>query len=68
MQISVKDFAVAMELGNNGIEFEVRDNNGQHRGDLCLGRGTVEWCPGRTRRGNGVQRSWDDLINWFGPA
>ena len=65
MQVKVKDFAVSMELGNNGIEFEVRDPDGQHLGDLILGRGTIEWCQGRTRRGNGVRRSWNQLIAWF---
>jgi hypothetical protein len=61
----VKEFAVSMGLGNNGIEFEVRDTDGKHLGDLCLGRATVEWCPGRTRRGNGVRKSWNQLIDWF---
>ena len=65
MQVSVKDLAVTMGLGNNGIELEIRDNDGTHLGDLSIGRGAVEWCQGRTRRGNGVRKNWNQLIAWF---
>jgi len=60
MKVSVKDLAVTMELGNNGIELDVYDNDGNHLGDLRIGRATIEWCKGRTRKGNGVQVSWTE--------
>jgi hypothetical protein len=65
MKVSVKDFQVSMELGNNGLEMDVYDNQDNHLGDLRIGRGTIEWCAGRTRKGNGKQKSWDELIAFF---
>jgi hypothetical protein len=65
MKVSVKDLAVTMELGNNGIELDVFDGQDNHLGDLRLGRGTIEWCHGRTRKGNGVQKTWEQLIAFF---
>ena len=65
MKVSIKDLAVSMELGNKGIELDIYDNTGRHLGDLRLGRGTIEWCKGRTRSGNGAKVSWDKLINWL---
>jgi len=42
MKINIDDMDVAMELGNNGIRLSVYDNDGNYRGKLRLGRGTVE--------------------------
>jgi hypothetical protein len=65
MKVSVKDLAVSMDLGNNGISLDVYDNEGNHLGDLRIGRATIEWCKGRTRTGNGAKVSWPELIAWF---
>ena len=65
MKISIKDLAINMELGNNGVTFDVYDNDGSFVGDLRLGKGTVEWCKGKTRAGNGVKISWPELIKYF---
>ncbi len=65
MKVTIKDLAVNMELGNRGVEFDVYDAQGTHLGDLRIGKGRVEWCKGRIRRGNGVQKSWEELIAWF---
>jgi hypothetical protein len=65
MKVSIKDLQVAMDLGNNGITLDVYDNQDTHRGDLRIGKATIEWCRGRIRTGNGVKVSWDDLIAWF---
>lgn len=65
MQVSIKDLSVSMELGNNGIELDVYDNQGNHLGDLRIGKATIEWCQGRTRSGNGVRKRWPELIAWF---
>jgi hypothetical protein len=62
MKVSVKNLAVNMPLGNNGIELDVYDSNDKHLGDLRIGRATIEWCKGRTRNGNGVQVDWPTLI------
>ena len=65
MKVSVKDLQVSMDLGNNGIELDVYDNAGKHLGDLRIGKATIEWCKGRTQKGNGVKVKWTDLIEWF---
>lgn len=65
MKVSVKDLQVSMELGNNGIELDVYDNQGNHRGDLRIGKGTIEWCKGKKHKGNGVKVTWDQLIKYF---
>jgi hypothetical protein len=62
MKVTVKELEVHMELGNRGIEFQVKDNDGVHLGDLRLGKGKVEWCPGRTHSGNGIKLSWRKFI------
>lgn len=65
MKVNVKDLAVTMNLGNNGITLDVYDNDDKHLGDLRLGRATIEWCKGRTQAGNGVKKKWTDLISFF---
>jgi hypothetical protein len=67
MKVKVKDFAVNMELGNDGIMLDVYEpgESGAHLGDLRFGRGTIEWCPGRVHQGNGHQVKWPDFIAWI---
>lgn len=62
MKVTIKDLYVNMDLGTNGIELEVRHNDGSHWGDLRIGKATIEWCEGRKRKGNGIQISWHQLI------
>ena len=63
--VTVRDLDVDMDLGNNGVILEVRDNDDGFLGKLRVGRATVEWCTGKTRIGNGYQVSWKDLITYF---
>jgi hypothetical protein len=65
MNVSIKDLAVKMDLGNKGVEFEVKDNDGKHLGDLIIARGAITWCPGRTRPENGVRVTWPEFIEWM---
>ena len=65
MNVSVKDFAVTMALGNKGIELDVYDTNDVHLGDLRVGKAKIEWCPGKTPTGNGIEVKWEELIDWF---
>lgn len=65
MKVSVKDLSVSMDLGNNGIELDVYDNQGKHLGDLRIGKATIEWCKGRVRKGNGNKTDWNTLIEWL---
>lgn len=65
MKVKIKDLSVNMELGNNGVTFDVYDNDDTFLGDLRLGRGKVEWCKGRTRAGNGTKVNWNELLAFF---
>ncbi len=58
MKVSIKDFQVNMEIGNNGIEIDVYTPDGEtHLGDHRIGRGTIEWCKGSTHK-DGCLTTW----------
>ena len=63
MKVSVKDLQVTMDLGNNGLELDIYDNAGKHLGDLRIGKATIEWCKGKTQKGNGKKKKWQELID-----
>ena len=54
-----------MDVGNNGVTFDVYDKE-EFIGDFRVGRGGVEWCKGKQRKGNGVKKKWGELIAFFG--
>lgn len=62
MIVKVKDFDVAMEVKNNGIELDVADTNGDHIGDLIVTKTKLIWCKGKTNRKNGKEVKWSDFI------
>jgi hypothetical protein len=62
MKVGIKEFNVAMEVKNNGIEFEVYDNDGTFRGDCYLTKTGLIWCEGKTSRAKGKKISWDEFI------
>jgi len=64
MKVSIKDLSVSMELGNKGITFDVYDNN-KFLGDLRIAKGTIEWCKGKVKAGNGIHIKWPELIKFF---
>ncbi len=53
MKVTIKKFNVEMEVKTNGIEFGVRDNNGNFLGDCYLTKTGLIWCEGRTTKSNG---------------
>ncbi len=61
MKVGIKDLSVSMEVKNNGIELEVRDNDDKHQGDLVVTKSKLIWCEGKTNRDNGHQVSWKDF-------
>jgi hypothetical protein len=65
MKVAIKDFDVQMEVKNNGIEFEVYDNDGTFRGDCYLTKTGLIWCEGKTSRQNGVKVTWAEFIEWM---
>lgn len=62
MNVSIKDFDVAMEVKNNGIELDIADPSGTHLGDLIVTKTKLIWCKGKTMRKNGKEIKWDDFI------
>ena len=54
MKVNIDDLDVEMILGNNGVIFAIYSNDDEYLGKLRVGKGTVEWCKGKTRMGNGV--------------
>lgn len=65
MKVSVKDFAVTMELKNKGIELDIYDNAGTHLGDLVVTKTKLIWCRGKTKAENGIPIEWDDFISYM---
>jgi hypothetical protein len=61
MKVSIKDFDVAMDVKNNGIELDISDNNGTHVGDLIVTKTQLIWCQGRTTRANGKRVTWAEF-------
>ncbi len=62
MKVSIKSFEVDMQLKNNGVEFEVYDNQNEHLGDVILTKTSIIWCKGRVRRENGKRYTWEEFI------
>jgi hypothetical protein len=65
MKVSIKNFAITMEIKNKGIEIDVYSNSGDHLGDLIVTKTGLTWCKGRTRPDKGVKVSWDTFIKWM---
>ena len=62
MKVSIKDFAVTMEVKNKGVELDVYSNDGKHLGDLVVTKTGLTWCKGKTTAANGVKVSWTEFI------
>ena len=68
MKVSIKDFSIAMDIKNNGMELDIYDNNNTHLGDLIVTKTGLIWCQGRTTRANGNNISWPAFIAFANPA
>ena len=66
MIVSVKELNTTMELKNKGMELEIRDTNNEFLGDLVIGKGGITWCKVNTTPKNGVKKSWEEVIAFFG--
>ncbi|MBA7677071.1 hypothetical protein ES703_85319 [subsurface metagenome] len=62
MIVKIKQFDVAMEIKNNGIEIDVSDTTEKHLGDLFVTKTRLIWCKGRTRQKSGKKLSWPKFI------
>jgi len=62
MQVKIKSFDVEMDVKNNGVEFQVHDNDGKFLGDVYVAKSGVTWCAGKTTRANGKKVTWAKFI------
>ena len=65
MRVEIKNFKVQMEIKNTGIELDVRDNSGNHLGDLYVSKANLVWCKGKTTRKNGKLLSWEEFMTYM---
>jgi len=63
--VTIKDLDVEMEVKTNGIEFQVRNNDGTLLGDCYLTKTGLTWCKGQTTRPKGKKITWAQFINWM---
>lgn len=62
MKVRIKEFDVAMELKNKGMELEIRDTSDNFLGDLVVTKTSLIWCKGRTGRNNGKKMKIEKFI------
>ena len=62
MRVSIKDFAVSMEIKNKGIELDIYSNDDKHLGDVIVAKTGLTWCKGKTTPAKGIKISWEDFI------
>jgi hypothetical protein len=65
MKVTVKDFAVDMEVKNTGVELEVRDTDDTFLSDLVITKTKLIGCEGRTKRENGQAITWDQFRKYM---
>ena len=63
MKVSIKSFDVQMDVKNNGIEFQIYDNDENFLGDCIVSKTGLTWCKGKTARENGVKMGWAKFID-----
>lgn len=63
MKTHIKKFDVEMELKNNGMEIELRDNDNTFKGDVFVTKTGLTWCKGKTTKKNGIEIGWNELID-----
>lgn len=65
MKIALKAIRHELEIKNNGIEFSVRDSNGEHLGDFYIRKSGVVWSKGKKSIDTGQAKTWAALIKWL---
>ena len=66
MKVKIKSFDVDMDVKNNGVEFQIHDNDGKFMGDVYVTKSGVTWCAGKTTKAKGVRVNWDKFIKLMG--
>ena len=62
MNVKIKQFDVAMEIKNNGIEIDVSNTEEKHLGDLYVTKSRLVWCKGKVGQKNGKKITWAKFI------
>jgi hypothetical protein len=62
VKVWIKNLEVEMQVKNNGIELDIRDNADKHIGDLYVTKTKLIWCKGRINRDNGKEFALEDFI------
>lgn len=57
--------AIQMEVKNKGVEFEIRNNNNEHIGDIIINKTGLIWCEGRTSKKNGKRKTCEEVRQYF---
>jgi len=57
MAANIKGYSI----GDDKMELEIRDKQGDFLGDLILSKRSVVWCKGKTQEDNGIKFSWEDF-------
>ena len=66
MKVTIKQFNVAMEVKNSGIELEIKSPDGKrHLGDVFVTKTGLVWCRGRTTHQNGERISWQEFVDYM---
>lgn len=65
MKVSIKEFAVTMDIKNKGVELDVYDNSARHLGDLVVTKTGLTWCKGKTTSAKGKKVTWADFIAYM---
>ncbi|MBS1911504.1 MAG: hypothetical protein JST22_05930 [Bacteroidetes bacterium] len=65
MKVSIKDFAVTMDIKTKGIELDIYDNSDKHLGDLVINKAGLTWCKGKTTAAKGKKIPWADFIEFM---
>lgn len=64
MKLRIKEIKADIELKNNGMEIEVREEkeDGARLGDIIIARAGITWCKGKVGAANGIKLSWKEFI------
>ncbi len=64
MKLNIKDFsAKSIEVGTNGVEFEVKDTKDKSLGSLVITKGSLIWCKGKTKKEDGKKITWKKFMD-----
>jgi hypothetical protein len=63
VKIKLEMDSVDIHLGNKGINLKIADPQGNHLGDLRIGRGHVVWMKGKTTEANGKKLTMKKFLD-----